>query len=179
MKRLLLIGLGLAVAASAPLASADAANLRLLTSWNRDNWPTYAVLEQYVKNVHADGEVKVGISGKEVVKTIMVTLDDRMAMAVLRAPDKVNLDALAREVGAAHAELATEEQFKGLFPAVDPGAMPPFGNLYDMPVYVDGRVAQDKRIAFNAGTHSELIQLAYDDYIRLVEPRVLDFAWPP
>lgn len=116
------------------------------------------------------------LPGNEIAKTVIAKLDGRMAMAVLRGPDRVDLDLLRGAAGAAHAELATEEEFQGLFPKVEPGAMPPFGNLYDMPVYVEESLAKDERIAFNAGSHSELMQLDYEDFERLVEPKVANFS---
>ena len=116
------------------------------------------------------------VPGNEIAKTVMVKLDGKMAMAVLRGPDKVDLDLLRGAAGAKTVELATEEQFQGLFPKVEPGAMPPFGNLYDMPVYVDEPLTHDRRIAFNAGSHSELIQLDYADFERLVKPKVASFS---
>jgi Ala-tRNA(Pro) deacylase len=70
-------------------------------------------------------------------------------------------------------ELATEAEFKDLFPTCEPGAMPPFGNLWDMEVFADQRLAEDEAIAFNAGTHTELVRLAYADFERLVTPQVL------
>ena len=116
------------------------------------------------------------IPGDELAKTVMVKLDGRLAMAVLRGTDKVDLDLLRGAAGAKTAELAGEVQFQGEFPGVELGAMPPFGNLYDMPVYVDEGLTQDRVIAFNAGTHSELIQLAYADFQRLVNPTVANFS---
>jgi Ala-tRNA(Pro) deacylase len=116
------------------------------------------------------------IPGNELAKTVIVKLDGRMAMAVLRGPDKVDLDLLRAAAGATTAELASEVEFQGRFPKVELGAMPPFGNLYDMPVYVEVSLAEDDKIAFNAGSHSELIKLAYNDFSRLVEPRVANFA---
>lgn len=116
------------------------------------------------------------ISGKEVAKTVMVHVDGRLAMAVLRATDRVDTDQLRSGLGAQQVALAGEEDFAGNFPGVDPGAMPPFGNLYEMPVYVDETLTHDEQIAFNAGSHAELIRLAYADYERLVEPKVLRFA---
>jgi len=78
--------------------------------------------------------------------------------------------------GAKHVELASEGEFKGYFPACDVGAMPPFGNLYEMDVYVSDALAEDVEIAFSAGSHSELIRLAYADYERLVQPKVASFS---
>ena len=68
------------------------------------------------------------------------------------------------------------EEFKERFPDCETGAMPPFGNLYDMPVFADESLAGDKEIAFNAGSHRELVRLAWEDFVRLVEPKVVRFA---
>jgi Ala-tRNA(Pro) deacylase len=112
------------------------------------------------------------IPGKDLAKTVMVKLDGKMAMAVLPASFKVDFEHLKRAAGAESAELATEEEFKGIFPECELGAMPPFGNLYGMPVFVSQALAEDEEIAFNAGSHIELIKLAYEDFARLVEPKV-------
>ena len=116
------------------------------------------------------------IKGKELAKAVMVKVDGRMAMAVLPASHRVSFDLLKGVTGAREVVLATEEEFKGLFPDCEPGAMPPFGNLWGMDVYVAARLADDKEIAFNAGSHTELMKLAYDDFERLVAPKVVEFA---
>ena len=110
------------------------------------------------------------IPGKELAKTVMVKLDGRMAMVVLPATRKANLQALLEAAGADKVELAKETEFARLFPGCERGAMPPFGNLYDMAVYVAESLAEDEQIAFNAGSHTELIRLAYADFERLVQP---------
>lgn len=116
------------------------------------------------------------IPGKELAKTVMVKIDGKMAMAVLPASYLVNLKLLKELTGAKTLELANEMEFKHLFPECEIGAMPPFGNLYDMEVFVAQSLAEDKEIAFNAGTHVELIRMAYVDFERLVHPVVLAFS---
>ncbi len=116
------------------------------------------------------------IPGQELAKTVMATLDGKLAMAVLPASYKVDLDALKKATGAEQIELANEQAFRAQFTECEVGAMPPFGNLYDVPVYVDQSLTRDEVIAFNAGSHTELIKLAYKDFERLVEPTVLKFA---
>ena len=116
------------------------------------------------------------ISGKEMAKTVMVKLDDKMAMAVLPASYWVDFKQLKEATGAKHAGLASEEEFKDKFPECDVGAMPPFGNLYGMEVYVAESLAEDEHIAFNAGSHSEVIRLLYKDFERLVKPKKLQFS---
>ncbi|MDH3533034.1 MAG: YbaK/EbsC family protein [Gammaproteobacteria bacterium] len=116
------------------------------------------------------------IPGKELAKTVIVKADDEFAMAVLPASRRVDLDYLQRSVAADHVEIANEAEFKRLFPDCEVGAMPPFGNLYGMDVYVAEQLAEDEEIAFNAGSHTELVQMAYKDFARLVAPKVIALA---
>jgi Ala-tRNA(Pro) deacylase len=116
------------------------------------------------------------ISGRDLAKTIIVKVEGTYAMAVLPANRKVVLADLREALGADKAKLATEEEFKTLFPDCEIGAMPPFGNLYGMPVYVAPSLAAEKTIAFNAGTHTEVIKLAYQDFERLVQPKLISFT---
>jgi Ala-tRNA(Pro) deacylase len=116
------------------------------------------------------------IPGKRLAKTVIVKLDGKMAMAVLPASYRVDLDLLEKASGARIAELASEEEFGDRFPGCEVGAMPPFGNLYGMEVYAAQSLAKDKTIAFKAGTHFELIRMAYKDFERLVQPRVVKLS---
>lgn len=115
------------------------------------------------------------LPGKELAKTVMINIDGKMAMAVLPASSKVNFETLKNAAGAENAELASEEEFQRMFPDCEIGAMPPFGNLYGMEVFASETLAQDEEIAFNAGSHTELVQLAYKDFERLVSPRMVKF----
>ncbi len=116
------------------------------------------------------------IPGKELAKTVMVIIDGKMAMAVLPASYKVNFDLLKKVTRAHKVELSTEEEFRDIFPQCDIGAMPPFGNLYGMDVFVAQSLAEDEEIAFNAGFHTELVRMSYKDFERLVKPKVLKFS---
>ncbi len=111
--------------------------------------------------------------GKELAKTVIVKMDGKFAMAVVPASSRVDLDYLKRGVAAKEVEIASESEFKSLFPDCEVGAMPPFGNLYDMDVYVAEPLTDDEEIAFNAGTHSELVRMSYRDYDKLVAPKVI------
>jgi Ala-tRNA(Pro) deacylase len=115
------------------------------------------------------------VSGRQLAKTVMVKVDGNMAMAVLPASQKADLGLLQAALGAKHVELASETEFRRLFPECELGAMPPFGNLYDMSVYVSEGLTEDEEIVFNAGSHTELIQLAYMDFERLVRPKIFRF----
>lgn len=116
------------------------------------------------------------VPGKELAKTVMVKLDGRMAMVVLPAPDKVSANRLKEVTGASEVELASEREFADLFPKCEVGAMPPFGNLWDMEVFVDAHLREDDHISFNAGSHTELVRLAFADFERLVQPRMAEIS---
>jgi len=118
------------------------------------------------------------VPGKELAKTVVVKLDGKMAMGVVPASRRIDLERLRDVSGAREATLAAETEFKGLFPGCEVGAMPPFGNLYDMAVYVDGALAADDEIAFNAGSHTELVRMKYADFENLVKPKKGSFARP-
>jgi Ala-tRNA(Pro) deacylase len=116
------------------------------------------------------------ISGKEMAKTVIVELDGEMAMAVLPANRKIVLQDLREVTGCDQVKFASEDDFKRMFPDCETGAMPPFGNLYGMEVYIAESLTQNDEIAFNAGTHTEVIKMRYEDFERLVHPKVLSFT---
>jgi Ala-tRNA(Pro) deacylase len=113
------------------------------------------------------------IPGREVAKTVVVSIDDKLAMVVIPASNRVSPAALERVVGSASVRLARESEFAGRFADCELGAMPPLGNLYGMDVYVDPDLAKDEMIAFNAGTHTDLVVMRYADFERVVKPKVL------
>ena len=116
------------------------------------------------------------IPGRELAKTVIVWIDGEYSMAVLPASFNVNLDHLQDGIGSERIELATEAEFEDLFPDCEVGAMPPFGNLYDMQVYVAEQLAEDDEIAFNAGSHTELVRMAYADFENLVSPQIVELT---
>ena len=116
------------------------------------------------------------IPGKELAKTVMIVVDGKMSMAVLPANYRVDFNLLKEAVKAKKIELASEMEFKYSFPNCEVGAMPPFGNLWDMKVYVAESLTEDEEIAFNAGSHTELIKLAYKDFEGLAKPTVIKFS---
>lgn len=142
-----------------------------------DNNVPYVSIPHYAAYTAQEIAAAAHVPGRELAKTVMVKLDGKMAMVVLPATRKLDLDRLRQVSRASSAELASEREFKQQFPDCEPGAMPPFGNLYDMEVYADSALAEDETIAFNAGSHEELTRLAYDDFVRLVQPVVADLGY--
>jgi Ala-tRNA(Pro) deacylase len=116
------------------------------------------------------------LSGKKLAKTVIVKIDGILAMAVVPASLHVDLDRLATLTGAQTVEIASEQEFKNAFPDCETGAMPPFGNLYDMAVYADASLGDNEELTFNAGTHRELVRMRWDDFARLVNPTVTDLV---
>jgi Ala-tRNA(Pro) deacylase len=113
------------------------------------------------------------IPGKEIAKTVVVKIDGEMAMVVTSASEQVELNHLKEALGANEVDLASEDEFEDSFPDCETGAMPPFGNLYGMNVFVSQTLREDEQIAFNAGSHSELVRLPYAEFERLVHPTPL------
>lgn len=113
------------------------------------------------------------IPGHELAKTVILKLDGKMVLAVLPASRMIDLELCKKVTGAKTIELATEEEFKYQFPDCEIGAMPPFGNLFDMETYISDELKENEFIVFNAGNHRELIKTAYRDFERLVQPRVI------
>lgn len=117
--------------------------------------------------------------GKKMAKVVIVKVQERFAMTVLPASWNVDLHRL-RTVFATHrVRLATEDEITGLFPDCELGAMPPFGNLYGLPVYVDQSLTEDEEIVFQAGTHSDAIRMRYWDFASLAFPVVEEFHRSP
>jgi Ala-tRNA(Pro) deacylase len=116
------------------------------------------------------------VSGKIMAKTVIVELDGKQAMAVLPANRKIVLQDLREITGSEQVKFASEEQFQQRFPDCETGAMPPFGSLYGMDVYVADSLAKNDEIAFNAGSHIEVIKLPYADFERLARPRLVSFT---
>jgi Ala-tRNA(Pro) deacylase len=142
-----------------------------------DQYHTRYVVLSHSKAFTAQGIAALAhISGKELAKTVILKLDGSLAMAVLPASYQVDIAAIRKATGVRTAELATESEFAQHFPDCETGAMPPFGNLYGIPVYVDETLTEDEEIAFNAGSHYELIRLSYRDFADLVKPLVMDFS---
>lgn len=115
------------------------------------------------------------ISGKMLAKVVIIKSDKRFVMAVLPSNHKVDFERLSEVLGGEQVRLATEGEFQELFPDCGVGAMPPFGNLYGLEVFVDQSLTEDEEIVFQAGTHLRVIKLRYQDFADLVQPKVTNF----
>ena len=116
------------------------------------------------------------VPGRMLAKTVMVLADGQLVMLALPAPYQVDLEKVSTLLGAEKVRLAEEEEFEDTFPDCEVGAMPPFANLYGVPVYVEETLAEDEQIIFRAGTHTDTMSVRYADFERLVEPTVAEYA---
>ncbi len=116
------------------------------------------------------------ISGKELAKVVMVVADDRSIMTVLPASHRIDIDLLKSLLNAGSVRLATEKEFKDIFPDCELGAMPPFGNLYHIEVWIDSSLKTHPNLTFNAGTHAETIKMSFADFEKFVSPKEGSFT---
>jgi Ala-tRNA(Pro) deacylase len=116
------------------------------------------------------------VPGRQVAKVVVVKADGKTVMLVVSASHRLNFAQVRAFLGAKKVSLAEEEEFADLFPDCATGAMPPFGNLYDVPVYVDQALADEEQIVFRVGTHRHTMKVAYDDFARLAQPMIGEFA---
>jgi len=146
-----------------------------LKSYLDDNRIHYTLMSHSPAYTAQASAATMHIPGKELAKTVVVKAGDTTVLAVLPASFHVNLKKLGELTGKP-ARLASEQEFIGLFPDCELGAMPPFGQLYNLPVFVDKALEYDEEIVFNAGTHRDAIRMKYSDFKRLAQPRVVEFA---
>jgi Ala-tRNA(Pro) deacylase len=118
------------------------------------------------------------VPGRLLAKTVMVVADGQLVMLAVPAPYRVETEKARAALGATEVRLAHEDEFSATFADCEVGAMPPFGNLYDVPVYVDTALAEDPMFVFRAGTHTHTMSVNYADFERLVRPTVAEFAHP-
>ncbi len=147
-----------------------------LTNLLCDEHIDYVTISHTTSYTAQETAASAHVRGIEFAKTVIVKIDGKLAMAVLPAQYRIHLGLLKQETDATRVELASEDDFRGLFPGCETGAMPPFGNLYGMDVYIEDSLLEDEEIAFNAGSHSEIIKLSYHDYMRLVQPKIARFT---
>jgi Ala-tRNA(Pro) deacylase len=144
-----------------------------------DNGVGYDVMHHDPAFTAQELAARLHVPGREFTKAVVVKTDAGYLLVALPAPLRINFKMLAKGMGVKKCRLANETEFQQLFPDCELGAMPPFGNLYNMPTYVDQDVALNENIVINAGTHAEAIRLRYADFARLARPRLIRFGEPP
>jgi Ala-tRNA(Pro) deacylase len=150
--------------------------LKKLIEFLDDNHVRYVNLTHSAAFTAQDVAQSAHISGKEMAKTVIVWMDGAMGMVVLPASSMIDFNKLKELSGAKNIELASETEFKDRFSECEVGAMPPFGIMFNIRVFVDKTLSEDQEIAFNAGSHKELIRMRYADYEALVKPVIGSFA---
>jgi Ala-tRNA(Pro) deacylase len=137
-----------------------------------DNAAKYLAIHHSPAYTAQEVAASAHIPGRGMAKTVVVKIDGRLALAVVPAMQHVDMTRVRDASGADQAELAGEEDFRDRFEGCELGAMPPFGNLFDMETFVDQTFAGQEKIAFNAGSHTDVIAMPFDDYARLVHPHL-------
>jgi len=150
--------------------------LKKLKEYLESNKVSYEV--GYHARVYTAQEVAASqhVPGREMAKVVMVKADEKMVMLVLPASYRVDMKKLKGVLDCKKVGMVKEEEFEELFPDCEIGAMTPFGNLYNLEVWVDQVLTEDESIVFRAGSHVETLRIKYNDYVRLVNPKVGDFS---
>ena len=149
--------------------------IKLQQYFERNNAPYKVLLHEEVYTAQELAQA-LHTPGDALVKVVIVKADGTYRMAVLPASRRIDLEALKKNWNAGAVTIASEREFKNLFPEAEIGAMPPFGNLYNTEVWVDTSLTTDEHITFNAGTHYKAVRMLYRDFERLVRPRVACFS---
>jgi Ala-tRNA(Pro) deacylase len=147
-----------------------------LVAYLREQQAPFAVHQHHVAYTAQGVAAAERIPNQMMAKVVVVSADGALIMLVLPTSHRVNMAKVVAALGARELFLVDERELAAAFPDCEVGAMPPFGNLYNIPVYVDQQLTEDETIVFQAGTHSETIHMPYADYARLVGPTVIDFA---
>ena len=150
--------------------------IKKLRKYLDENSVKYVVISHSASFSAQEIAAMTHIPGREMAKPVMVNVNGELAMAVLPASYHIDFNRLALAMGTFDVYLASESEFKEKFPDCEVVAMPPFGNLYGVEVYVAQSLTEDEDIAFNAGSHTDLIKLPYKDFERLVQPKILSFT---
>lgn len=137
--------------------------------------------QQQHREVYTIQEVaaEIGVKGRYVAKVFIASADGNPVMLVLAAPDHVDYERVREYLGAELVERAKEDNLRQWFPDCELGAMPPFGNLYKVPVYLDRVLAEQPHVTFQAGTHRDTLRIMTKDYIQLVSPKITRLAYAP
>lgn len=151
-------------------------SLNRVTQMLEDEQVNYEVVHHHVDYTAQETAADTHTPGREFAKTVVLGLPGGHAMAVVPALFKVDLEKIRQGIGTRQVRLADEESMERLCPDCDVGAEPPFGNLYDLPVFVDPNLTKDEYITFNGGTHEDAIRMRFSDYERLVRPTIMDMC---
>lgn len=147
--------------------------LSRLTEYLDSHKKKYVVVKHSKAFTAQEVAASAHIPGKDMAKTVIMKIDGDMKMVVLPSTHQVDFQQIKKALGADKVQLASEDEFENLFPDCELGAMPPFGNLYDLDTIVAESLTEDDEIAFNAGTHKELVKISYSDFEELVKPKVI------
>ncbi len=147
--------------------------LEKLTNYLDQHGKKYVVVQHSKAFTAQEVAASAHIPGREMAKAVMVKVDGDMMMVVLPSTHIVDFEALKETFNTTNVELASEQEFENLFPDCELGAMPPFGNFYEIDTVVAESLTEDEEIAFNAGSHKELVKMNYSDYEELVQPQVM------
>lgn len=150
--------------------------LSRLVEYLEENEVIYAAIRHPKAYTAQEVAAQLHCKGKEMVKTIVVKAGRHNVLAVLPASHRIDFHLLQHALQFEDVRLASEPEFKDLFPECEPGAMPPFGNLYGLPVLCDNSLTEDDVIHFNAGTHTDAVRVRFEDFRRLVKPKIARFA---
>jgi len=142
------------------------------------NKVSYNVMSHKVAYTAQEVAAAQKVTGWQVAKTVVCNCDGNYVLLVLQAPVMVDFDRLKKALKCKEIRLASEQEMEKLFPGIELGAESPFGNIHNLPVYVDKGLAEMQEIVFNAGSHTETIRLNYADYARLVNPKVVEIGKP-
>lgn len=147
-----------------------------LTTYLSERQVPFTIHEHQLAYTAEDVAAVEHISGRLVAKAVMGFADDQLVMLLLPASYVVDRAQAATALGACEVRLAAEHEFTAVFPDCEIGALPVFGNLYHVPLYVDTSLTADETITFPAGTHTESITIRYADFERLAKPTIVDVA---
>lgn len=147
-----------------------------LEQYFRENGVGFQAMTHQVAYTAQEVAAAQRVPGKQVAKVVIVMVEGKPVMLVMPASYRIDFAKLKSGLGVQDVQLARERDFSALFPDCDTGAMPPFGNLYDVPVHIDRVLTEDAEIVFQAGTHCDTMKITYADYARLAQPIIADFA---
>ncbi|MBI2486577.1 MAG: YbaK/EbsC family protein [Deltaproteobacteria bacterium] len=136
----------------------------------------YTLISHSIAYTAQELAAKMHVPGQEMAKVVIVKINGRFVMAVMPAHHQIDFERLKEATGAHQIELATERELQNLFPDCEVGAMPPFGNIYGLSIYLAKSLEEDKEIVYNAGSHTEAIRMEYGDFIRLANPTVIEYT---